>query len=57
MRSTLLLIQGDKETVLDIFGHKTTGDQLDRRQTEKELTEIINNKNEEITILHQVSNR
>jgi lipopolysaccharide biosynthesis regulator YciM len=32
------------------------GDNFDRKQTEKELLEAITSKNEELAILHQVSN-
>ena len=41
----MILDSGDKETVLDIYGQKATGEQFDRKQTEKELVDIINNKN------------
>ena len=45
MRSKFIVILGDKETVLDIYGQKATGDQFERKQTEKELMQAINAKN------------
>lgn len=35
MRSKCIVNIGDKETVLDVFGKKVTGDQFERKQTEK----------------------
>lgn len=41
---------------MDLLDNQRANEQIDRRQTEKELLDVINLKKYEIDILHQVSN-